>query len=466
MFLPKRYPITMLAVVVLMTTWSGTAFAQARIGFSPTIGSVNEGASAEAGSEHPLLKVTVRAWGLPAGPAGNDANGQPTARQQAIDALGDITIETEGIGGSQAATISPVYDTPAALDEDNVFATNDAFQLTVTPVQDEDSRNDEFILRLQSTEPIRTGLAFRGTVIDDDPLATASFSRTAVKVVEDSTAPLSIGVVAPEGEDFPTFPGTRNIVLRFSPAAAVDVEECPTEGEPEFALRVWSATERLVFRSGTGELTISKNIADYEHGPAQLRLTACADMTDIGDSTVTATFKESPLNTPDGRIEAGPPAIIQILNGDPVPVVSMGTRALSMDEGMSKTVAILTDGELANLVMRIGLAVAGEARLSLVRSGRELRANADGTYALDLDANGSAVLTIRADADESLADGETKTATVTIVDANGADIGDRDTLTVTVRGSTAVPVLPQLGQLLLALLLLAGGARLYRRRSG
>ena len=42
--------------------------------------------------------------------------------------------------------------------------------------------------------------------------------------------------------------------------------------------------------------------------------------------------------------------------------------------------------------------------------------------------------------------------------------GDRDTLTVTVRGSTAVPVLPIISQFLLALLLVAAGARFNRRR--
>ena len=50
--------------------------------------------------------------------------------------------------------------------------------------------------------------------------------------------------------------------------------------------------------------------------------------------------------------------------------------------------------------------------------------------------------------------------------ANGADIGDGDSVSVTVNGSTAVPALPLVGQLLLALFLMAGGARLYRRRQG
>ena len=60
----------------------------------------------------------------------------------------------------------------------------------------------------------------------------------------------------------------------------------------------------------------------------------------------------------------------------------------------------------------------------------------------------------------------TSSATLTIESANGADIGDRDSVTVTVTGSTAVAALPLLGQLLLALFLMAGGARLYRRRNG
>ena len=41
------------------------------------------------------------------------------------------------------------------------------------------------------------------------------------------------------------------------------------------------------------------------------------------------------------------------------------------------------------------------------------------------------------------------------MDAGGAEIGDRDTVRVTVKGSTALPA-----QLFLALLQMAGGARL------
>ncbi|MYF88284.1 MAG: hypothetical protein F4186_02210, partial [Boseongicola sp. SB0676_bin_33] len=356
MFMRNRCLFTTLATAALCAMLVAPASAQPRIGFTPGVGSVNEGATADRNSEHPLLRITVRVWGLPAGPAGQGADGQPTARQQAIDALGEITIETDGIGGSQAATISPVYDTAAALDEDIVFADSDFFWLTITPVQDDDSKDDEFTLRLRSTESIRTGLAFRGTVIDDDPLATATFSRTVIRVVEDSTTPLSIRIAPPEGEDYPALPGSRNVALRFTPAAAVDVQECPTEDEPEFALRVWSETETLGFRSGTGELTINKALREYEHGPAELRLTACDDMASLGESSITVAFRESSLQTPDGRIAAGSPVVIQVLYNDPLPVVSLPVPAITIDEGMTQTATILTDGEFANLVMKVGVA--------------------------------------------------------------------------------------------------------------
>ena len=462
----KSHLLTTLTAVLLLAATAGTASAQSpRIGFTPRSGSVNEGARADANSEHPLLTVTVRAWNLPAGPAGQDAGGQPTARQQAIDALGEITIETEGIGRREAATISPLYDTPAALDEDAVFAASDTFQLTVDPVQDADSLNDEFSLRLRSTESIDTGARYRGTVIDDDPLATATFSRTDIKIFEGSEAQLSVRVAAPEGESFPTQAGDQNIVLSVTPAAAVDVEECPTDRESRYALRIWSETETVTSGPGRGEVTIEKGIANYQRGPADLRLTACGDMSDFRDSAVTLAFEDSSLQTPAGRIANGPPAVIQILNDDPLPSVSLAPAAIAIDEGMAATVGIVAQGTLASAVMKVGVAVTGDALISLYQDGDQLAARGSGTYTVDLGDSTSTVLTIRADEDESLADNQTRTATVTIVDAGGADIGEEDTLTVTVRGSTAVPVLPTIGQLLLTVLLLAGGLRLHSTRT-
>ena len=109
--------------------------------------------------------------------------------------------------------------------------------------------------------------------------------------------------------------------------------------------------------------------------------------------------------------------------------------------------------------------------LSLWQGGSMIDAGAGGMYEVMLGTadvpSANTILTISADSDPDL-DGraDSSSATLTIESANGATIGGRDSLTVTVSGSTAVAALPLLGQLLLALFLMAGGARLYRRRQG
>ena len=161
-------------------------------------------------------------------------------------------------------------------------------------------------------------------------------------------------------------------------------------------------------------------LADYHRGPAVIRLTACGDMSDYRDSTVTLAFKASSLQTPAGRIVDGPPVVIQILNDDPLPSVSLSTASLTIDEGMTETVAIIAQGALAGAVTRVRVQVAGDALLSLLQDGNGLRASGRGIYTVDLGDSTSTVLTIRADDDGSLAENQTKTATLTIVDAGGA----------------------------------------------
>ena len=269
--------------------------------------------------------MTVRVWNLPAGPVGQDAGGQPTARQQAIDALGEITIETEGIGRREAATISPLYDTPAALDEDAVFAASDTFQLTVTPVQDDDSLNDEFSLRLRSTESIDTGARYRGTVIDDDPLATATFSRTDIKRLRGERGAAQRPRRRPGGRELSHAGGRPEHCPEGYSRARSTLQNAPRRANRPCLAHLVGDGDAVVRGPGRGEVTIEKSIANYQRGPADLRLTACGDMSDYRDSTVTLAFKESSLETPAGRIADGPPAVIQILNDDPLPSVSLTT---------------------------------------------------------------------------------------------------------------------------------------------
>ncbi len=299
------------------------------------------------------------------------------------------------------------------------------------------------------------------------PQATATFSRTDVRIVEASSTTLEVRVAPPEAEDdFPALGSGGEVVLEVEPAAAVTMEACDAGEDGEFALRIWSETEVLLRDADTGAITIDKDLRDYEGLPAELRLAACADTTDYRDTSVTLTFVAASLETRDGNVAAGPPARIQVLNDDPVPVVEFATDALAIDEGGSQTVAVVAEGPLGGAVMHVAVEAAGDARISLQQGGQSLDENPDGSLAVELGAGGTARLAVLADGDESLASGETKTATLRIVDTNGAELGDFDTLTVTVNGSTDVPALPLVGLLLQALLLTAAGARLYRRRRG
>ena len=167
-----------------------------------------------------------------------------------------------------------------------------------------------------------------------------------------------------------------------------------------------------------------------------------------------------------GNVAAGNSLVVTVQSNEAVPTVQFGTSSLNIDEGSTETVAILADEVTGPEVDSVMVSLAGDAMLSLWQDGEMLEAGMDGMFEVDLMGSANAILTVSADSDRALEDGMTSMGTLTIESANGADIGDGDTVSVTVNGSTAVPALPLVGQLLLALFLMAGGARLYRRRQG
>ena len=162
-----------------------------------------------------------------------------------------------------------------------------------------------------------------------------------------------------------------------------------------------------------------------------------------------------------GPINDANPATVTILSGEATPTVTFSKASLSMKEGSTETVHLLADTEQGSEVGSATVRVSGDALISLQQNGSSI---SGGVVSFGGSAN--AELTIVSLSDPDLEDGDENTATVTITDAGGANIGDPRAVTVTVVGSTAVPVLPLFGQLLLALLLMVGGARLYRRRQG
>ena len=162
----------------------------------------------------------------------------------------------------------------------------------------------------------------------------------------------------------------------------------PPWSPPKLALRTRTGTSRSA--SGRrprcccavpirGAITIDRDLRGYEGQPAELRLTACDDTSDYRDSSVTLAFHTASLMTQRGNVAAGPPARIQLLNDDPVPVVEFGSRVLRIDEGKSQTVAIVADGELAGAVMQVAVEAAGDALISMQQRDRPLDENPDGS---------------------------------------------------------------------------------------
>ena len=187
------------------------------------------------------------------------------------------------------------------------------------------------------------------------------------------------------------------------------------------------------------------------------------DVTGFRDEMISLTVMEGRTEaskpTEGGPITASNAATVTILSGEETPTVTFSKSSVSIMEGGSETVHLLADTDQGDKVGSATVSVRGDATIVLEQDGSQV---SGGIVSFGNSAN--AELTIRSLSDRSLEDGEEKTATVTITGAGGANIGDPRTLTVTVVGSTAVPVFPLFGQLLLALLLMVGGARLYRRR--
>ena len=154
----------------------------------------------------------------------------------------------------------------------------------------------------------------------DNPLATATFSRTDVRVVEASTTTLEVRIAPPEDDDdFPALGSGGRVVLEVEPAAVVTTEACSADEDADFALRIWSETEVLLRNSDTGAITIDRDLRGYEGQPAELRLTACDDTSDYRNTSVTLAFVAASLETRTGNVAAGPPARIRSHQRGPRP---------------------------------------------------------------------------------------------------------------------------------------------------
>ena len=193
-------------------------------------------------------------------------------------------------------------------------------------------------------------------------------------------------------------------------------------------------------------------------------------MSGYKDSMITVSFEPKSLEPDEGDITDGGSLGIHVESDEEIPVVSFVPTSLTIDEGADATLAVLAEGKYGAEVGEADVMVSGDARIMLtgdnVTAGDDVDDYGNGTYTVDLGTSANTKVTVMAKGDESLADGETAMGMLKLVSADGATIGGDNEVSVTVSGSTSVPALPLVAQLLLALFLMAGGSRLYRRRRG
>ena len=329
-----------------------------------------------------------------------------------------------------------------------------------------------------------TSSKFTVTIADDDPKPKFRFSSRNIQLAKENVQKVTVSVgvgpggaspvpgeedLKPGGNDTPTSIGARLKTLEM-------------EGRHDVLLSVGppDAVGRLInirnIRNGESVVIHPDAMGRYVVGQISTAVPAngvkgivfeieAKAVSGFRDEQVTLMLMDGrtaeTMDAEGGGIDDADPATVTVLSGEETPTVKFSDDSIDINEGESKSVHLLASGMQGDEVGAVTVAVRGEALISLEQNGSAI---SGGTVSFGGDAN--AELTIRAVSDPSLEDGEEKTATVTITDANDADIGDPSAVTVTVVGSTAVPVFPLFGQLLLALLLMVGGARLYRRRQG
>ena len=477
-FMRRGYLLTALAAAVLLAASPGIASAQTPSVSITSSVTVNENA-ATGSTTNPPVKVTVRVSGLPSGPTGNDGQGNPTARQRAIDALGDLTYRVENpASGASQVTVDPTGQANAVLD--TALEDTDEIELTLTSSDDTNWIDESFTLAVVSTANINTGDPLQGTIKDDEFVPVAKFSRTNIKITENSSTNLSVEVQtnsgAPGAADTVLVANnnaTDGVILNVSPADAVFVivdgtTECPTDGsDPPAPLGISTPSGSTATYDATeGTLTIN-GLATL--GTAQaFTLQACDDMTGFRDPMITLSFDAESLMSASGNVTAGMDAMIHIESDEVPPTVGFTPTDIAIPEGGSTRVIIAAEGDLSGEISTVTLSQEGDAMVYLHDSdGTAIMPGDDGYVRVDLAGQSSTRLSAVSMSDPDLMDGETKTRTWKIQEMDGvAPQDDGYWLTVTVNGSTAVPALPLVAQLLLALFLMAGGSRLYRRRQG
>ncbi len=449
-----------------------------------------------SGGSHLTLRATCNGEGFTGEPTASDCSFSVAVKDAASNAALTST-STLGVAGA-TLNFGDGPDTDSLIDK--------TIELVISDDSDDGDWNNETIVLTLDLQQASVGSGQNArdltaptprltlTITDDEQLPTLKFTPPGIQLAKGNTQTMTVGVGVGAGGRGSLPTGTQSIratlagldggsarggssdelLLSVSPPEAVgtliaiwkDADgngmRGPTEGlEPDGQNRYSIGEIGRGSGNANADGAVGEDDAVANNGIA-LKITAI-DVSGFRDEQITFTLMDGRTEAQKagdgGAIEDANPATVTVLSGEETPTVTFSKASVSIDEGDSEMVHLLADTDQGSQVGSATVSVSGDARISLEQNGSAISGGA-----VDFGGSANAELTIRALGDESLEDGEEKTATVTITEASGANIGDPRAVTVTVVGSTAVPVLPLVGQLLLALLLTAGGARLYRRR--
>ena len=504
----KGYLLTALAAAVLLAASSGTAYAQS-VGFSRSSLTVTEGASTATDTPSPqFVDIVIRGLTSP-------SEGPPAVAGNLATGLGTLTLAHEAdLSGTSAQNrrVWLIYEGSTALNEDEhpdndgeddgkLGLENNATGLTlnydkngiiklgiIDPAGDQNWEDDSFTMTVDASARgvSNTAPSAKVTLSDINSAPVVKFTPASIKLTERSQTTTTVTVAAGDKKPIPGDISdiTGALRLMVSDTDMVEIGITCTDGRalvgdarraapihitgdvPAAGVDAMGMTKDTFELSGNGS-NVGADV--LQNTGVTLTIEACDETMDFRNAMATLTAVESSLKLAmggPGTINAGPGLSIYVESDEEVPVVEFSTDEQPVDEGDSTSVFIVASTMQGDEVGMANLMVTGDARISLFGDNVEAALAGGGAYTVSFGDSANTRLMIRADGDETLNDGEMKTATIMITSANGATVGNDDTLIVTVRGSTSVAALPLLAQLLLALFLMAGGARLYRRRQG
>ena len=500
-FMRRGYLLTALSALLLLAASSGTASAQS-VGFIESSGSVAEAASHESGALEGPTRITIRASGVPVVAA--DRATMLNAVALTVNATVRVAVINPLTGRpATAAAVTGNADTPAAitLGVANFNTSNEASILVVQGGADgtEDGGTDTNWLseQIRFTLDAASGVevspaTYTLTVNDSDVAPLAKFTAPNFTLTEGSERDVSLDIVSGTTGLDTGLPGAAtasggnggNIVVRVSNHQMVTIgaanSGCPAANAGRKAVHIelgtlWPAapdadafgrTARIATDTSTGTI---EAIAAAD-AAAAMTVIAC-NVSGFRNQSATLTILPSNLVEPAtarvrGDITVGSALTITVDSDEMAPTLSFSPTDVTIDEGDSVSTRLIADGTNATEVGMVKLMVEGDAMVSLMHEDTMLE-EMDGYVMVDMGMSNSVRLTAMSHESRELQDGDMAYKAWKLVDGSSdAMIGDDSWFKVDVVGSTAVPALPLIGQLLLALFLMAGGSRLYRRRRG